>query len=399
MALSLKKRSDPVVEKKALPKPAKIRDLVIGYRNVEDLKVDPRNTRTHSKDQLKVLVASLQQFGWTNPILIHKNQIVAGHGRLMAAIELGYKRVPTISLDDMTDTQRRAYVIADNRTAELAGWDTALLKSELSELVMIDKFDLAPIGFDLTAIDYKVKDAKEVTQEFTGIYEMSETADFPFEGKYDFTQLKTDMILDLSKIKRIATWAGNGSEERDADCWWYNFNSDSQVGLDWSRVLLGFYVDDVRFECWWDDTPKYCKQMKDRGIIGATSPNYSTYFDWSKSVRIYNIYRSRWVGRYMQEAGIKIVPDLSCGPDDIEEMCAGLKGIRNIAIQAHQTYDAKTVKMKEKVIDYIMDQVEPETILLYAPGDRLKLFPRLNEARILLVEPRSQVRQRRMKEK
>ncbi len=91
-----------------------------------------RNARTHSEDQVAQIAASIAEFGFTNPILAGSDGIiVAGHGRLAAAQKLGLERVPVVVLDHLTPTQRRALVIADNRIAENAGWDDAMLRIEL----------------------------------------------------------------------------------------------------------------------------------------------------------------------------------------------------------------------------------------------------------------------------
>jgi DNA modification methylase len=106
------------------------------------------NSRTHSDEQVAQIAASIKEFGWTNPILVDgENGIIAGHGRLMAARKLGYKEVPTIELKDLTETQRKAYIIADNRLALNAGWDNEMLTIELNEL-LADGFALEMLGFD-----------------------------------------------------------------------------------------------------------------------------------------------------------------------------------------------------------------------------------------------------------
>tara|TARA_R110000823_G_scaffold216320_2_gene345911 strand:+ start:147 stop:1394 length:1248 start_codon:yes stop_codon:yes gene_type:complete len=107
-----------------------------------------RNTRTHSEAQVAQIAGSIREFGFTNPILIDaENGIIAGHGRVMAAQKLGLAKVPCIRLGHLTDTQRRAYIIADNKLALNAGWDEEMLGLELGELGDLD-FDLSLIGFD-----------------------------------------------------------------------------------------------------------------------------------------------------------------------------------------------------------------------------------------------------------
>ena len=122
--------------------------LNVKYRKVEDLIPYVNNSRKHSDEQVAQISASIKEFGWTNPILIDgTNSIIAGHGRLMAARKLKMEEVPTIELDHLTDTQRKALVIADNKLALNADWDNTLLTIELDELLK-DGFALDILGFD-----------------------------------------------------------------------------------------------------------------------------------------------------------------------------------------------------------------------------------------------------------
>lgn len=121
--------------------------LEIEYRPVSELTPYIHNSRTHSDEQVDQVAASINEFGFTNPILLDgDNTIIAGHGRLLAAKKIGMPQVPTIALDHMTDAQKRAYIIADNKLAENAGWDDDLLALELGELSEMD-FDITLTGF------------------------------------------------------------------------------------------------------------------------------------------------------------------------------------------------------------------------------------------------------------
>src|SRR5271156_4454687 len=107
-----------------------------------------RNPRTHSDAQVAQIAASIAEFGFTNPILVDTTAgILAGHGRLLAARKLGLKEVPVIVLDHLSESQKRAYIIADNQLALNAGWDEDLLRAELVALQQED-FDISVIGFE-----------------------------------------------------------------------------------------------------------------------------------------------------------------------------------------------------------------------------------------------------------
>lgn len=128
-------------------------DLNVQQIELEQLVPYARNARTHSDSQVAQIAGSIAEFGFVNPVLVGgDNIIIAGHGRVMAAKKLGLKTVPTIKLDHLTENQRRALVIADNKIAENAGWDEELLRLELQNLADED-FDLDLLGFDDVELD------------------------------------------------------------------------------------------------------------------------------------------------------------------------------------------------------------------------------------------------------
>ena len=128
-------------------------DLNVQQIALEQLVPYARNARTHSESQVAQIAGSIAEFGFVNPVLVGgDNIIIAGHGRVMAAKKLGLQTVPTIKLDHLTENQRRALVIADNKIAENAGWDEELLRLELQNLADED-FDLDLLGFDDVELD------------------------------------------------------------------------------------------------------------------------------------------------------------------------------------------------------------------------------------------------------
>ena len=121
--------------------------------NVCELTAYGKNARTHSDSQVAQIAASIREFGFTNPVLIDKEGgIIAGHGRVLGARKLGLKEVPCLRLDHLTDVQRRAYIIADNKIALNAGWDEEMLKLELADLGDAG-FDIELTGFTLEEIE------------------------------------------------------------------------------------------------------------------------------------------------------------------------------------------------------------------------------------------------------
>lgn len=136
-------------------------EIQVTHRPVADLVPYARNARTHSDAQVAQIAASIAEFGWTNPILVDgKSGVIAGHGRLLAARKLGLDRVPVIELAHLTEAQKRAYILADNKLAENAGWDDELLAIELGELKDAD-FDLGLVGFDDAELSRLLGEAAE----------------------------------------------------------------------------------------------------------------------------------------------------------------------------------------------------------------------------------------------
>lgn len=122
--------------------------IEITYKNTADLIPYINNSRTHSESQIKQVAASINEFGFTNPIIIDEgNTILAGHGRLQAAQLLGMDKVPTQSVEGWSEAKKKAYIIADNKLALNAGWDFELLKIELDTIKNLD-FDVELTGFD-----------------------------------------------------------------------------------------------------------------------------------------------------------------------------------------------------------------------------------------------------------
>lgn len=143
------------------------RTLEVVYKAPGDLTPDPRNARTHSRKQIAQIVQSISAFGFTNPILADpEGNLIAGHGRLRAARDMGLATVPVITLDGLTEPQKRALRLADNKIALNAGWDTEILKLELADLSMPDiDIDLGLTGFSPGEIDVVLSESEDPDDE------------------------------------------------------------------------------------------------------------------------------------------------------------------------------------------------------------------------------------------
>ncbi len=163
-----------------------------------------RNARTHSAEQVAEIVASIKEFGFTNPILVDaKDGIIAGHGRLKAARELAMATVPVVVLDHLTPTQRRAYVLADNKLALNAGWDDALLAEEITALHLED-FDLSVLGWSDDELAGLLDPEGMENDQGGGSNEnpYTDKVDVP---PYEITGPKPELedVYDLSKVEEL----------------------------------------------------------------------------------------------------------------------------------------------------------------------------------------------------
>jgi ParB-like nuclease domain/DNA methylase len=142
--------------------------MKIDYMRVCELRPYPNNARTHSKKQVRLIANSITKFGFCNPVLIDDDgQIIAGHGRVEAAKLLGIDAVPTCRLSHLTEADKRAYILADNRLAEKAGWDKQLLAIELQSLIDLD-VEVELTGFEMPEIDIILEDAREADGPSSG---------------------------------------------------------------------------------------------------------------------------------------------------------------------------------------------------------------------------------------
>jgi ParB-like chromosome segregation protein Spo0J len=151
--------------------PGAMSKLEITYVSPDGLRPYTGNARTHSKKQIRQIADSIERFGFANPVLVSQDgEVIAGHGRLAAAKLLRLASVPVVVLADMTEADRKAYVMADNKLAELAGWDREILAIELQFLQDVQFDDIEVTGFSLGEIDIILDEASEKSPQERRVY-------------------------------------------------------------------------------------------------------------------------------------------------------------------------------------------------------------------------------------
>lgn len=219
--------------------------LEIKYKSIDDLLPYARNSRTHSDAQVSQIAASIREFGFTNPVLIDEHgSIIAGHGRVMAARKLKLTEVPTITLSHLSETQRRAYVIADNKLALNAGWDEELLRIEIEALKGSD-FDISLLGFDDDELNNLFPE--EIPPGLTDEDEVPETPADPITKLGDVWILGKHRLMcgDSTSIDAVDTlMAGQKADMVFTDPPYALFgNSTGMAGVADDKMIQPFFRD------------------------------------------------------------------------------------------------------------------------------------------------------------
>jgi len=258
------------------------------------------NSRTHSTEQVKQIAASIKEFGFTNPVLIDdKNMIIAGHGRLQAAEKLNMDKVPCIILHGLTDAQKKAYVIADNKLALNAGWDEAMLANEIANLQELD-YNIDLLGFSADEINEIVQAHAE---PITGLTDEDDCPDIPespvtIEG--DIWTLgnhrlmcgdSTDggsvaLLMDGHKAVLGFNDPPYGMKKENEGVKNDNLNYDDLLEFNkkWIKIQFDFLVDNGSFYCWGIDEPLmdiYSHILKP--MIKEQKATFRNLLTWNKS--------------------------------------------------------------------------------------------------------------------
>lgn len=401
--------------------------------SVSTLKPYGKNPR---KGNVRAIAESLATNKQYRPIVVQKStkQILAGNHTWQAAKSLGWKQIAVVFVD-VNDDEAKKIVLADNRTNDLAEYDDKVLGELLSSLgtitgtgynesdmeallnsmtQSIDDIDDAsaevenrallsadPLADDVSGYgddeddDYGKVTAEDddddtleaQTSELGGVVELSDYKEFPGCGLWDFPKLREDMLI-TELPPDLKTWAGSATRDDDHDGYWlYNWGVDSTSGMkDLSKIMLAFYTHDDYFESWWDNTAKMVGKLINAKIKYAIMPNYSSG-DMPKAVSVYNNFKSWWVARYLQEVGIKVMPDMECRtePEFIQQWRKCMpKRIPWLATQMQNAFTQTRSGKKATEQDWIdlvrfasgeqIAGMEIENILVYAPTNKWDLI-------------------------
>lgn len=264
------------------------------------------------------------------------NMIIEGNGRYEALKQLGVKKIPCIVLKDMTEEQKKAYILVHNKLNMDTGFDVDILNDEL---LSIDTIDMSDFDLEIKFDDIFKENERHRTNDTynLGIIDNENASEF-----WQMPIIKNDNFIPSKLIG-------------------FNYAKTSKE----KNVGIYFYLDDYQFERLWNNPEEYIDILKQYECI--LSPDFSLYMDMPMPMKIWNIYRSRLIGQYYQSQGIKVIPTLSWAEEETFEFC--FEGIPKGSIVSISTIGVKKNKEALKIwkagVDELIRRIEPSTILIY----------------------------------
>lgn len=390
------------------------------------------------RGNVSAIADSLNENGQFRPIVVQHgtNTILAGNHTFHAAKHLGWKEISVVFVE-ADDEQAKRIVLADNKTADLGAYDDQLLAELLADMqgdytgtgyqddeanALIDTILQGGASTDLLdrIVEGEVSERQEhATPPMRGAAEAKEGLEDsddedPFEptdaaieqhqqvqkdpdslddfsGQNSVVTLRDDITFEsklpwhIPELQRnmliedlpepLITWAGKDATPDDGKSFYlYNYGVDSASGMPWDRTILGFYTHDRFFESWWEYPSYYVTRILQSKIVGALTPNFSIY-DYPDAGNLFNTYRSRWIGRFMQECGIRIIPDIQwkdSGPS-LEWITLGIPvEVPWLSVQL-QSRANDTEEQSARDLKAVLDKLRPNNLLVYSgpPGRRI----------------------------
>lgn len=394
-----------------------------------------KNWRIHPRSQQAGLSSVLDTVGFVQDVIVNLRTsplwgadrnvetLLDGHLRVTLALRKGEDTLVPVKYVDLDPDEERIILTTFDPLGAMAVTD----KDKLSELLamtkkdsekahehsdpaieaahadvseLIDKIKVKERVPDVTGGEAEPESLEDFSPNQEGIRDLKDEMTFKSNLPFGFPELLPDRILDVEQGMVIETWAGKDIDYsgKDPDYWLFQWGRESIWGLDLKRVLVGFYVEDFRFETFWSDPSGNVNKLLDAKVAGALMPNFSMYVDDPKVVRMFNHYRSLWVARYMQEAGIYVLPDVQSSFEDGDLNWIGVPKNVPIAVQSHTNFarlDAAVFKKKVAFMHDIVDALDPPVIVNYADDVSIKMWDELGDElndKMIWVRARMSVR-------
>lgn len=403
---------------------ADVLDQHVSQVNVNDISPYPKNPR---KGNVKLIADSLKENGQFRPLVVQKSTgfILGGNHTFYAAQELGWATVRVVYVD-VDDEQAKRIVLADNRTSDLATYDAQILSEILSSLdrpsvgtgystselkhlisaveeqnielvrdvinpmtdVVIGSEGRDELGSDAQIMhdvpdDYDDDGPLEIDEQpgfFPNqVLQLDPTIKFPIKNYWGIPEFREDMLMQEDEIPaKLAAWSGSATRDwPEEDQWWiYNYGIDSTSGMnDTSKCILSFYTHDHYFDPWWEDPASFVTKTLNSGIRYAIPPNWSLWSgEMTRAEMLWNVYRSHWMGRFFQECGLKIIPDIRFVSSDLKWTNENILSVYPdripVAATQFQTFDKdqplEELREAADVVEHILALKDIGTWIFYA---------------------------------
>lgn len=352
----------------------------------------PDNLKKTEPHKLQKLANSLCQNGFSMNFYVWEKEgqilIIDGHSRheVLQLLESGAiypknpdgkeyavtipEKLPCSFLHLKNKTEAKKAVLIYN--SKYKNIDSDILAEWVSDL----NLDELKSQIEIPELNFKVDGEKDIFNDVNEKYNddiMIYNPDVKLDkeiGDYDIPKLMREKIYQFDS-RTISTHISDNAMKTDLYLW---IIGSSKIPKDLSNTVVGFYTDDYRFEKMYTDPGNYVKELLNLNVLACCMPNFSMYIQWARAVRIYNLYRSFWVGRYFQECGINIIPDLQLNKEDYEIIKSIYpKEIPSVSIQFHTSKkDKEFIKTKIELLKDICLSVKPESILVYTDNAFLK---------------------------
>lgn len=427
------------------PAPKKTPILRTEYVKIADLQMYHKNPRIGNVAKIAESLEKSEQY---RAIVVNvgtktkrKNEILAGNHTYLAARRLGWTEI-LAHIVDVDDTQAAVIVVADNKTSDSGEIDQAIMAEVLAGLP-----DLSGTGFDEkeftdiiktvradtkldtaslddilakmpTAMgdevrkdrkteilesetdeqkdvarnrgaarpveDKEIEEFEDVQSQLQGMLQLKEDMDFPGENFWQIADLRSDMLVE-ELPSPLKCWGGNEATPDDGKTWFFwNYGLGGVKGLPFDRSILAFMTHDEKFERWWDLPAYYTAKMLNSGITMAVVPDFSFYNTMTRALHLINVHKAQWLGRYFQEAGIKVIPRIQFDDEKSLEFCTlGIPkqapvvacSIQNIA-SGDGTDEQRTKDEDEKLVAFLIrkcvEDIDCQSLLLYGAPKRVE---------------------------
>jgi flagellar motor protein MotB len=371
--------------------------------------------RNPRKGDVEKVAESLKAHGQIKPIGVNRgtktgreNEIIFGNHTYMGAKKLGWKEI-WVTWFDVDDLEFKRIGVADNGAADGSGYHEDVLgeilteiKEEAGTLTGTTYTDdiLGKLVTNATDENASVDKIEDAPDQLDGVEELNNFVFFPSNIDFDIPELRLEMIPE-EPLEPMRVWAGHELDGKDiigeeewGEMWWLAMWHAGSRGINWKKAIPYFYTDDFHFEPIYNDPAKNTKKILNLGIQYCFMPNYTIHAEMPVALWVYAAYRSFYVARYFQEAGLMVIPDIQTGMDDavLDLTLSGIpQGCGVVATQAQMSKgDKNAIRKKARLLKEAEDRIGFKNIIVYGHTDADEVVERADfSANVIRVTART----------